>query len=302
MSVQPSLEPECVAASGAIELTIEARVRSLGELDVRRVLPAAQRRMVGPFVFFDHMGPAVFPPGQGIAVRPHPHIGLATITYLFEGEIMHRDSLGYAQLIQSGAVNLMTAGRGIVHSERASERDLPITSTLHGIQSWMALPLELEEMEPSFIHYPANELPTLERSGCTITVIMGSAFGADSPVATHSPTLYFEARMPRGTSLALPAGANERAAYVVSGVVRIDGREHRDGVLAIARAGSTPSLTAVEDSRVMVIGGEPLGARHIWWNYVSSSQQRIERAKRDWVEGRIGKVPGDDEFIPLPDR
>jgi redox-sensitive bicupin YhaK (pirin superfamily) len=302
VSVQPSLEPECVAASGAIELTIEARVRSLGELDVRRVLPAAQRRMVGPFVFFDHMGPAVFPPGQGIAVRPHPHIGLATITYLFEGEIMHRDSLGYAQLIQSGAVNLMTAGRGIVHSERASERELAVTSTLHGIQSWMALPLDREEMEPSFIHYPADDLPTLQHSGCTLRVIMGGAFGAQSPVATYSPTLYFEARMPRGTSLELPAGAKERAAYVVSGAVQIDGREHRDGVLAVAREGSTPSITAVEDSRVMVIGGEPLGARHIWWNYVSSSRDRIERAKRDWVEGRIGKVPGDDEFIPLPDR
>jgi hypothetical protein len=302
VSVQPSLEPECVAATGAIELTIEARVRSLGELDVRRVLPSAERRMVGPFVFFDHMGPAVFPPGQGIAVRPHPHIGLATITYLFEGEIMHRDSLGYAQLIQSGAVNLMTAGRGIVHSERASERDLAVTSTLHGIQSWMALPLELEEMDPSFIHYPVHDLPTLEHSGCTLRVIMGRAFGAESPVATYSPTLYFEARMPRGMSFELPAGEKERAAYVVSGAVRIDGREHRDGVLAVARAGSTPSITAVEDSRVMVIGGAPLGERHIWWNYVSSSRERIERAKRDWVEGRIGKVPGDDEFIPLPDR
>jgi redox-sensitive bicupin YhaK (pirin superfamily) len=302
VSVQPSLEPECVAASGAIELTIEARVRSLGELDVRRVLPAAERRMVGPFVFFDHMGPAVFPPGQGIAVRPHPHIGLATITYLFEGEIMHRDSLGSVQLIKSGAVNLMTAGRGIVHSERASERDLPHRSTLHGIQSWMALPLELEEMEPSFVHYPAHDLPTVEHSGCTMRVIMGSAFGAVSPVATYSPTLYFEARMPRGTSFVLPAGTKERAAYVVSGVLRIDGHDHHDGVLAVARAGSTPSLTAVEDTRVMVIGGEALGPRHIWWNYVSSSKERIEQAKRDWVEGRLGKVPGDDEFIPLPDR
>jgi redox-sensitive bicupin YhaK (pirin superfamily) len=248
------------------------------------------------------MGPATFPPGQGIAVRPHPHIGLATITYLFDGEIMHRDSLGYAQLIQSGAVNLMTAGRGIVHSERASERDLPIRSTLHGIQSWLALPLDREEIEPSFIHTPANDLPTLEHGGCTLRVIMGSAFGGESPVATYSPTLYFEARMPRGASFVLPAGAAERAAYVVSGLVRIDGREHRDGVLAVARAGSSPSLTAIEDSRVMVIGGEPVGPRHIWWNFVSSSKERIERAKRDWVEGRIGKVAGDDEFIPLPDR
>ena len=302
MSIQPSLEPECVAAAGAIELTIEARVRSLGELDVRRVLPAAQRRMVGPFVFFDHMGPAVFPPGEGLAVRPHPHIGLATITYLFEGEIVHRDSLGYAQLIQAGAVNLMTAGRGIVHSERASERDLPVTSRLHGIQSWLALPLEREEIEPSFIHYAADTLPALDVRGCRVCVIMGAAFGRASPVATYSPTLYLEVRIPRGATFELPAGAPERAAYVVSGAVRVADSEHRDGVLAVVRAGAAAALTAVEDSRVMVIGGEPLGARHIWWNFVSSSRERIERAKQDWVSGRIGKVPGDDEFIPLPER
>jgi hypothetical protein len=235
MSVQPSLEPECVAAAGAIELTIEARARSLGELDVRRVLPAAKRRMVGPFIFFDHMGPAVFPPGEGLAVRPHPHIGLATITYLFEGEIMHRDSLGYAQLIEPGAVNWLTAGRGIVHSERASERDLPVTSRLHGIQSWLALPLALEEMEPSFIHYGADALPELDVGGCRVRVIMGVAFGRASPVATYSPTLYLEVQMPRGASFALPADASERAAYVVSGAVRVDAREQRDGVLAVAR-------------------------------------------------------------------
>jgi len=302
VSVQPSLEPECIATAGPVELTIEARVRSLGELDVRRVLPAAKRRMVGPFIFFDHMGPAVFPPGKGLAVRPHPHIGLATITYLFDGEIMHRDSLGYAQLIQAGAVNLMTAGRGIVHSERASERDLPVTSRLHGIQSWTALPLESEEMEPSFIHYAASTLPEIEVNGCRVTVIMGAAFGERSPVATYSPTLYLEVRMPRGASFVLPAGAAERAAYVVSGAVGVGEREHRDGMLAVMRAGATPTLAAAEDSRVMVIGGEPVGTRHIWWNFVSSSKERIERAKLDWVSGRIGKVAGDDEFIPLPER
>jgi hypothetical protein len=301
VSIQPSLEPECVATDGAIELTIEARVRSLGELDVRRVLPAAERRMVGPFVFFDHMGPAVFPPGEGLAVRPHPHIGLATITYLFEGEIMHRDSLGYAQLIEANAVNLMTAGGGIVHSERASERSLPVTSRLHGIQSWLALPLEREEMEPSFIHYGADTLPVLDVGGCRVCVIMGAAFGRTSPVAAYSPTLYLDVQVPRGATFELPAGATERAAYVVSGVVRVAGTEHRDGVLAVARAGARPSLLGVEDSRVMVIGGEPVGPRHIWWNFVSSSRERIERAKRDWVSGRIGKVAGDDEFIPLPD-
>ncbi len=300
MSVQPSYEPECLATGGAIELAIEARIRSLGEFDVRRVLPVAKRRNVGPFVFFDHMGPAVFPPGKGIAVRPHPHIGLATITYLFEGEIMHRDSLGFAQLIQRRAVNLMTAGSGIVHSERASD-DLATTSRLHGIQSWMALPVELEEMAPSFIHYPAATLPELDVDGCAVHVIMGSAFGRDSPVATYSPTLYLEVEMPKGARFVLPAGHAELAAYIVSGLVQIDGHDHAEGVMAVARAGAAPSLTASADSRVMVIGGEPLGQRHIWWNFVSSSKERIERAKQDWRDGRLGKVEGDDEFIPLPE-
>ena len=301
MSVQPSFDPECAKAAGAIELTIEARIRSLGEFDVRRGLPAAERRMVGPFIFFDHMGPAVFPPGHGIAVRPHPHIGLATITYLFEGEIMHRDSLGFRQLIQAGAVNLMTAGRGIVHSERASD-DLAITSRLHGIQSWLALPLDREEMEPSFVHYPATELPEVDVDGCVVRVIMGAAFDNTSPVLIHSPTLYLEVLMPRGASFVLPATEHECAAYVVSGGVSIDREERADGVMLVARAGASPRLTASADSRIMVIGGEPVGPRHIWWNFVSSSKERIDRAKRDWVEGRIGKIAGDDEFIPLPER
>jgi redox-sensitive bicupin YhaK (pirin superfamily) len=301
MSVQPCNEPDCTTAVGAIELAIEPRVRSLGEFDVRRVLPAAKRRMVGPFVFFDHMGPAVFPPGKGIAVRPHPHIGLATITYLFEGQIMHRDSLGYAQLIEEGAVNLMTAGRGIVHSERASD-DLAVTSQLHGIQSWLALPLELEEIPPSFIHYSAATLPELTIDGCTVRLIMGVAYGQRSPVLTHSPTLYAEARLPARARLKLPPEASERAAYVVAGRVTIAGRDYAEGTMAVAATGAPVELRAAIDSRVMLIGGEPLGARHIWWNFVSSSKERIEQAKRDWAEGRMGKVEGDDEFIPLPER
>ena len=284
-----------------IELTIEPRIRSLGEFDVRRVLASAERRMVGPFVFLDHMGPAVFPPGKGIAVRPHPHIGLATITYLFEGEIMHRDSLGVVQLIQAGAVNLMTAGRGIVHSERASD-DVALTSHLHGIQSWLALPLELEEMEPAFSHYPTASLPELTQGDATVRVIMGAAYGARSPVATYSPTLYLELRLPAGSELALPNDVSERAAYVTEGAVGVAGREYREGTMVVARSGADVRLRASVASRVMVVGGEPLGRRHIWWNFVSSSQERIEQAKRDWVEGRLGKVPGDDEFIPLPDR
>ncbi|HLF12473.1 MAG TPA: pirin family protein [Gammaproteobacteria bacterium] len=277
-----------------------SRTRSLGEFDVRRVLPSAKRRMVGPFVFFDHMGPAVFPPGQGIAVRQHPHIGLATVTYLFEGTIIHRDSLGFVQPIEGGALNLMTAGRGIVHSERAGE-DLAVTSRLHGIQSWTALPIEREEIDPSFVHHEARTLPELKLAGCTIRVIMGSAFGHVSPAATYSPTLYLEVRMPKGASFTLPDGCSERAAYVVAGSVRVETSAYGEGSMAVARAGATVEMTAVEDSRVMILGGEPLGERHIWWNFVSSSKERIEQAKRDWQEGRFDKVPGDDEFIPLPD-
>jgi hypothetical protein len=287
------------SAAAAVELTIEPRVRSLGEFDVRRVLPAAKRRMVGPFVFLDHMGPAVFPPGHGIAVRPHPHIGLATITYLFEGEIVHRDSLGYRQVIQPGAVNLMTAGRGIVHSERHSE-GVGVTTRLHGIQSWIALPLELEETEPTFLHYPASTLPELESGGCTVRVIMGSAYGLQSPVLTYSPTLYLEATLKTNAKLALLDEAAERAVYVVAGRVDVGGNAYGEGTLAVLRGGVTVSLEAETEARVIVIGGASVGPRHIWWNFVSSSEARIERAKQDWAEKRMGSVPGDDEFIPLP--
>jgi redox-sensitive bicupin YhaK (pirin superfamily) len=296
--VEDDMQAERSAAS-AVELTIEPRVRSLGEFDVRRVLPAAKRRMVGPFVFLDHMGPAVFPPNHGIAVRPHPHIGLATITYLFEGEIMHRDSLGFRQLIQPGAVNLMTAGRGIVHSERAAD-DLSITSRLHGLQSWIALPLELEEMEPSFLHYPASSLPQRSFGGSEVRVIMGSAYGLQSPVLTYSPTLYFEATLPQGGELDVLDDAPERAVYVVSGSVGVSGSTYGEGTLAVLRAGTAVSLRAEADTRLVVIGGAPVGPRHIWWNFVSSSEARIERAKRDWADMRMGVVAGDDEFIPLP--
>jgi redox-sensitive bicupin YhaK (pirin superfamily) len=284
----------------AIELTLEPRVRSLGEFDVRRALPAAKRRMVGPFVFLDHMGPATFAPGEGIAVRPHPHIGLATITYLFEGEIMHRDSLGYAQLIQAGAVNLMTAGRGIVHSERAP--NTAGTRRLHGIQSWLALPLDLEEMEPTFIHYPVDSLPERTIDGCTVRVIMGSAYGLQSPVLTYSPTLYLEAVLPASGTLVLLDDARERAVYVAAGSVSVAGHDLAEGTLAVIREGAVPPLHSTAGARLIVVGGAPLGTRHIWWNFVSSSEARIEQAKRDWVDGSLGKVPGDDEFIPLPDR
>jgi redox-sensitive bicupin YhaK (pirin superfamily) len=246
------------------------------------------------------MGPADFPPGKGIQVRPHPHIGIATVTYLFEGEIMHRDSLGYVQAIRPGAVNLMTAGRGIVHSERAGD-DLDSHSRLHGIQSWMALPDDQEETDPAFRHVAADELPEVAQGGVTTRVVLGEAYGRRSPIVSGSPTLYLECLMSAGSSLALPDEHKEIAAYTVSGDVLIDGANYRDGVMAVAASGRKVRLEAVTDSRVIVIGGDPVGERHLWWNFVSSSTSRIERAKADWQAGRFAAVPGESEFIPLPD-
>jgi redox-sensitive bicupin YhaK (pirin superfamily) len=255
--------------------------------------------MVGPFIFFDHVGLAEFPPGEGIQVRPHPHIGLATVTYLFEGEILHRDSLGFVQPIQAGAVNLMTAGRGIVHSERAGE-DLDTTSRLHGIQSWMALPADQEECEPDFVHYAANALPELVKDGATVRVIIGHAYGKRSPVKSYAPILYLECRLSEGAALTLPDNYDEQALYVGSGDIRIDDRSLPGGVMVVACPGNTVRLEAIAASHVMVIGGANLGERHIWWNFVSSSKARIERAKDDWQQNQFDSVPGETEFIPLP--
>ncbi|MEM0955878.1 MAG: pirin family protein [Pseudomonadota bacterium] len=287
-------------SGAAVALRLEPREADLGEFSVRRVLPSRQKRSVGPFVFFDHMGPATFPPGKGIAVRPHPHIGLATITYLFEGEIMHRDSLGVVQPIEPGAINLMTAGRGIVHSERAGS-DLNVSSTLHGIQSWIALPEDQQEREPAFAHFPAAEIPQLALPGAAVTVIMGEAYGVISPVTQYSPTLYLDCTLDAGASLALPAATEELAVYVVDGEVTIDSESYSAGVMAIAAAGATPAISANSDSRLMVIGGAGLGPRKLFWNFVHSSPERIEQAKIDWSAGNFPQVPGDDEFIPLPD-
>ena len=288
-------------AAAGTELVIRPRERDLGGFTVRRVLPFARRNMVGPFIFFDHMGPAEFPPGAGIAVRPHPHIGIATITYLFEGEIVHRDSLGFEQSIRPGAVNLMTAGRGIVHSERAGD-DLDETSNLHGIQSWIALPDEEEERDPAFEHFPSETLPETDVDGSTVRVIMGSCFGETSPVTAYSDTLYVECRMPAGRRIAVPHESDDLAAYVVSGEIESGGIRYGNGVMLFAEANTPLELEAAEDSRAMLIGGAALGERHIWWNFVSSSLERIDRAGRDWREGRFDKVPGDDEFIPLPQK
>ncbi|TGD73363.1 pirin family protein [Mangrovimicrobium sediminis] len=300
MSFFESGDAPCDERQGSIRLRIEPKLADLGEFSVRRALPAKERRMVGPFVFFDHMGPAEFPPGKGIAVRPHPHIGIATITYLFRGEIMHRDSLGVEQPIRPGAVNLMVAGSGIVHSERAGS-DLDTTSHLHGIQSWIALPVAQEEIDAAFTHYAAGDLPELSLAGARVRIIMGEAYGESSPVQTFSRTLYLDIEMQAGAELALPEGEAELAFYVVEGSVEVDAETVQAGVMAIACPEQRVQLRALESSRVMVIGGDNIGPRQLFWNFVSSRPERIEQAKQDWRDKRFAMVPGDDEFIPLPE-
>jgi redox-sensitive bicupin YhaK (pirin superfamily) len=300
MSFQEAVEPQCTETKGPVELIIEPQVKDLGEFTVRRVLPAPEKQMVGSFIFFDHMGPAEFPPGQGIQVRPHPHIGIATVTYLFEGEIMHRDNLGFVQPIQCGAVNLMTSGSGMVHSERAGD-DLNETSRLHGIQSWMALPVEEEEHDPEFKHYPADDIPQTDVNGVMVRVIIGEAYGHTSPVHAYSSTLYLECMMRDGAEITLPDQYEELGAYVVAGSVAIDGQSYTEGVMAVAADGQTMTLHANEQSRIMVVGGDNLGKRYLYWNFVSSSRERIEQAKSDWRDGKFATVRGETEFIPLPD-
>lgn len=281
---------------------IDPRPRDLGGFTVRRLLPAAGSRMVGPFIFLDHMGPAAMERGHGMDVRPHPHIALATVTYLFEGEIIHRDTLGSERAIHAGDVNWMLAGRGIAHSERSSPEERARGVRLHGIQSWVALPTAHEEDAPAFVHHPAHTLPKIMRDGAELTVIAGTAYGARSPVGVLSPTLYVEARLEAGARLVVDDGHPQRAVHVAEGSVRIGERRIGPGVMAVLRPGAQVTVEAEEASRLMLVGGSPLdGDRHIWWNFVSSSKERIERAKDDWRNGRFGKVPGDEkEFIPLP--
>ena len=287
-----------------IELLIDSRRKDLGGgFEVGRVLPWTKRRMVGPFIFFDHIGPVTLPPDvpQRIDVRPHPHIGLSTITYLFSGEIVHRDSIGCHQVIRPGEVNWMTAGRGISHSERFATMRAA-GGELHGIQAWIALPVADEEIEPQFVHIDAHQLPTTHLERATIKLIAGTAFGLTSPVAIRSPLFYAHADIEAGGRVALAEGYSERAIFVAQGQVEIDGTLYRAGQMAVASSGATVAIRAVAPSAVMMLGGEPVGARHIWWNFVSSRKERIEQAKRDWREGRIPLPVGDDrEFIPLPD-
>jgi redox-sensitive bicupin YhaK (pirin superfamily) len=286
-----------------IEALIVPKSRDLGDgFMVRRALPAAERRMVGPFVFFDQMGPVAFHASQGLTVRPHPHIGLATVTYLFEGVIMHRDSLGTVQAIRPGEVNWMTAGRGIVHSERTPAELRATGSRAFGIQVWVALPREHEETEPAFAHFAAHDLPVIEDAGARTRVIVGELFGAQSPVATLSEMFYAELDMKAGRSFVLKPEYTERAAYVAEGEVLYGDKPYGAGQMLVFSAGSEERIAAATASRLMLLGGEPVGPRFMWWNFVSSRTERIDQAAEDWKAGRFPPVPGETDFIPLPDR
>ena len=286
-----------------IELVINSRRRDLGGFEVGRVLPWTKRRMVGPFIFFDHMGPVELQVNlpRRTDVRPHPHIGLSTLTYLYAGEIVHRDSLGFHQVIRPGEVNWMTAGRGITHSERF-ETMREHGGLLDGIQAWIALPQADEEVEPSFLHYDADALPSKQLDGATVRVIAGSSFGLRSPVTTHSPLFYVHVELAPGSHVELGDDYAERAAYVAHGRVQVDAQTFEAGQMIVFASGAEASVAALEPSTVMLLGGEPIGPRHLWWNFVSSSSERINRARADWKAGRF-KLPVDDdaEFIPLPD-
>ncbi|MDE1968947.1 MAG: pirin family protein [Alphaproteobacteria bacterium] len=291
------------AEPAAVDLAIEPRTRDLGDgFEVRRVLPYAKRHMVGPFIFFDHFGPTKFRAGTGLDVRPHPHIGLATITYLFDGEIMHRDSLGNAQLIRPGAVNWMTAGRGIVHSERTPPVTRQHESPIYGIQSWVALPRAREEIDPAFEHVPAADLPLIEGDGVAARLIAGTLFGKTSPVTTQSPIFYADVTLRAGATVTMAPDYTQRAAYLLDGAVDCAGARHAPPQMLVFDSKAQAVITAREPAHLLLLGGEPLdGERHIWWNLVSSSAERIEQAKRDWQTGRFPKIPGDSaEFIPLP--
>lgn len=289
-------------------IPITGKAHDLGDgFFVTRLLPQAQRRSIGPFVFFDYFGPVTFAPGKGIDVRPHPHIGLATITYLFDGSQMHRDTVGSVQEIKPGDVNWMTAGRGIAHSERTGDDVRAAGHRMHGIQSWIGLPQADEEAPPSFQHFARADLPEREEKGVTLRLIAGEAFGLKSPVKTFSPIFYADARFEAGGALHYPAEHEERALLIIEGEVHIGDEEievHGPGAMLALEPGEEVTLYTDAPARVMLLGGAPLdGPRHIWWNFVSSDKERIERAKQEWKDGKFGTIPGDDqEFIPLPEQ
>lgn len=284
-------------------IVIRGTVKDLGDgFAVARVLPQITRRAVGPFVFFDYFGPSYLKPGKGLDVRPHPHIGLATVTYLLEGSQVHRDSLGTVQSIEPGDVNWMTAGRGIVHSERTAPEIRAAGHTMHGIQSWVGLPTAYEDIAPEFHHFPKAALPMQEQGGVSLRLITGNAYGMVSPVRTFSPIFYVDAVFSAGTSLPMTLDHPERAIFVVAGEIMVGDQTLKVGDMAVLDEGEAATMQAHAAARAMLLGGSPLdgGPRHMWWNFVSSSKARIEQAKLDWQNQNFGKVAGDDEFIPLP--
>ncbi|MET0940282.1 MAG: pirin family protein [Mesorhizobium sp.] len=305
MSFFPARDPEPgdVLSCDAIELMLVARAKDIGGFEVRRALPTARRRLVGPFIFFDRMGPAILRPGQAFDVRPHPHIGLATVTYLFDGFVRHRDSLGTEMVIEPGDVNLMTAGRGIVHSERSPEEMRGNPLSISGLQTWLALPDGKEEIPPVFEHTLRSELPEIQSEGISGRIVIGAFDGVRSPVVTQSDTLYADIRLAAGASVRIPADAEERAIYVLDGMVTILGDRFRPNVLLVFRPGDEIVVSSEQGAHFMLFGGASLGSnRYIWWNFVSSSKERIEQAKEEWKTGRFDIVPGDEEeFIPLPE-
>lgn len=285
-----------------IEAVIKAKAKDIGGFAVRRALPAIERRMIGPFIFLDQIGPATIPAGQGLDVRPHPHIGLSTMTYLYEGAIMHRDSLGTIQEISPGAVNWMTAGRGIAHSERTPDELRRIGHRLSGIQFWVALPRESEEAMPSFVHLSRDQLPVWHSDGAELRLIAGAMDGRKSPLVAPYPMICVDLRLDRGATVRVPADWPERGIYVSSGAIELDGERFAEGDLLVLQAGREARITGTEPARLMLLGGDPMdGPRHIWWNFVSSSKDRIEQAKADWKRQSFPPVPQETEFIPLPE-
>jgi redox-sensitive bicupin YhaK (pirin superfamily) len=305
MSFFPGKDPLAgdAPACDAIDVVIVPRTVDLGGFNIRRALPHVSRRLVGPFIFFDHFGPAEFRTGEGLDVRPHPHIGLATVSFLFEGEIVHKDTLGSDIVIRPGAVNWMSAGRGIAHSERSPSDRQREGRHIHGLQLWVALPRAAEESAPDFIHHDPTALPVVEGEGKTVRMIAGSALGVHSPLKTASETIFMDVQLEAGASFPLDADYEERAIYVIAGEIEIGGDRFAAGRLLVFRPGDRITVAAASYARFVVVGGAAMdGPRHIWWNFVSSRKERIDEAKADWKSGFFGKVPGDEiEFIPLPD-
>lgn len=305
MSIGDSHDPECIdcEAASSVELIIEGRPRGVGNVAVARVLPSPKRRLLGPFIFLDHMGPATIAPGKGFDIGPHPHIGLSTVTYFLEGENLHRDSLGTVQVNRAEDINLMTAGRGIVHSERATEDFRANGGTMHGVQMWLALPESHEHGEPGFEHHPKATLPEIApAAGVRGRVLIGSAFGATSPIVHPSQPLLVGLTVEAGASVELPAEVAERGVYIIEGEVRVGGEALAAHRLAVLRGEQAARLTAVQDTRLIFLGGPAMGARFIDWNFVATTKEAIDRAREAWKAQTFPKIPGDDqEFVPYPD-